>query len=217
MSFWAITPIKSFKRPKSRLGDVLTLEDRRVLVKFMLGRILLSQRKSKLFTNYLIATEDSNVIDYVKKLGFKAFLQKKPGLNNGITEASKRAIKGGAKGILIIHGDIPRTSSSILQSVAKKHKKLIKTYKQGITISPDSEGEGTNCMVCTPPDIIKFKYGPGSCLAHLETAHRAGIQVRLYRSKKLEFDIDRDADLSKLIKKSGYTNVKEYINSIKNE
>ena len=137
MSLWAITPIKSFKRPKSRLGDVLTLEDRRVLVKFMLGRILLSQRKSKLFTNYLIVTEDSNVIDYVKKLGFKAFLQKKPGLNNGITEASKRAIKGGAKGILIIHGDIPRTSSSILQSVAKKHKKLIKTYKQGITISPD--------------------------------------------------------------------------------
>ena len=81
MSLWAITPIKSFKRPKSRLGDVLTLEDRRVLVKFMLGRILLSQRKSKLFTNYLIVTEDSNVIDYVKKLGFKAFLQKKPGLN----------------------------------------------------------------------------------------------------------------------------------------
>ena len=217
MSLWAITPIKSFKRPKSRLGDVLTLEDRRVLVKFMLGRILLSQRKSKLFTNYLIVTEDSNVIDYVEKLGFKAFLQKKPGLNNGITEASKRAIKGGAKGILIIHGDIPRTSSSILQSVAKKHKQLIKTYKQGITISPDSAGEGTNCMVCTPPDLIKFKYGPGSCLAHLETAHRGGIQVRLYRSKKLEFDIDRDADLSKLIKKSGYTNVKEYINSIKNE
>ena len=35
---WAITPIKSFKRPKSRLGDVLNLEERRVLVKHMLKK-----------------------------------------------------------------------------------------------------------------------------------------------------------------------------------
>ena len=42
---WAITPIKSFKRPKSRLGDVLNLHERRVLVKYMLKKILLSQKK----------------------------------------------------------------------------------------------------------------------------------------------------------------------------
>ena len=41
---WAITPIKSFKRPKSRLGEVLNLEQRRVLVKHMLKKILLSQK-----------------------------------------------------------------------------------------------------------------------------------------------------------------------------
>ncbi len=140
MSFWAITPIKSFKRPKSRLGDVLTLEDRRVLVKFMLEKILLSQRKSRLFSNYLIVTEDANVVSHVKKIGFTAFLQKKPGLNNGITEASKRAIRGGAKGILIIHGDIPRTSSSILQSVTKKHKKLYNFVLTGLVFGIESRG-----------------------------------------------------------------------------
>ena len=46
---WAITPIKSFKRPKSRLSDVLNLEQRRVLVKHMLKKILISQKKA----NYL--------------------------------------------------------------------------------------------------------------------------------------------------------------------
>ncbi|GIT33239.1 MAG: hypothetical protein Ct9H300mP3_07700 [Gammaproteobacteria bacterium] len=39
----------------------------------------------------------------------------------------------------------------------------------------------------------------------MELAHREGIQVRLYRSKRLEFDIDRDSDLTQLIEKSGYT------------
>ena len=214
LSFWAITPIKSFKRPKSRLSDTLKLEERRVLVKYMLKKVLLSQKKSKLFKEYLVVTEDKDVVKYVKTLGVKALLQKKPGLNQGITEASIKAKNSGAKSILIIHGDIPRTSASILKSAIIKHRKLIKKFKKGITISPDSLGEGTNCMICTPPDIIKFKYGPGSCLAHMELAHRESIEIRLYRSKKLGFDVDRDFDLTKLIEKSGYTKPLDYIKSI---
>ena len=69
---WAITPIKSFKRPKSRLGDVLNLEERRVLVKHMLKKILLSQKKSKLFKEYMVVTEDKDVVKYVKDLGFNS-------------------------------------------------------------------------------------------------------------------------------------------------
>ena len=214
---WAITPIKSFKRPKSRLSDVLNLEERRVLVKYMLKKILLSQKKSKLFKESIVVTEDKDVVKFVRKLGFKALLQKKPGLNQGISEASLKAKNSGAKSILILHGDIPRTSASILKSVTNEHRKLIKKFKKGITISPDSLGEGTNCMICTPPDVIKFKYGPGSCLAHMELAHRDSIQVRLYRSKKLGFDVDRDFDLTKLIKKSGYTKAVDYIESIKSD
>ena len=214
---WAITPIKSFKRPKSRLSDVLNVEERRVLVKYMLKKILLSQKKSKLFKEYVVVTEDKDVVKFVKKLGFKALLQKKPGLNQGITEASLKAKNSGAKSILILHGDIPRTSASILKSITNEHRKLIKKFKKGITISPDFLGEGTNCMICTPPDAIKFKYGPGSCLAHMELAQRDSIQVRLYRSKKLGFDIDRDFDLTKLIEESGYTKALDYIESIKND
>ena len=87
-SLWAITPIKSFKRPKSRLSDTLSLEERRVLVKYMLKKILLSQKKSKLFKEHLVVTEDEDVVKFVKTLGFNTLLQKKPGLNQGITEAS---------------------------------------------------------------------------------------------------------------------------------
>jgi len=214
---WAITPIKSFKRPKSRLGDVLNLKQRRVLVKHMLNRVLVSQKKSKLFKKFLVVTEDKEVVKFVKEEGFDCLLQKRPGLNQGITEASLKAKRSGAKSILIIHADVPRSSSSILKSITKKHKKLINEFNEGITISPDALGEGTNCMLCTPPDVLKFSYGPGSCLAHMEKAHRKGIQVRLYRSKRLEFDIDRDSDLTKLVKKSGYTKVADYIQSIENE
>ncbi|GIS75764.1 MAG: hypothetical protein CM1200mP12_14830 [Gammaproteobacteria bacterium] len=52
-------------------------------------------------------------------MGFNSLLQKKPGLNQGITEASLKAKKSGAKTILILHGDIPRTNASILNRYKK--------------------------------------------------------------------------------------------------
>ena len=88
----------------------------------LLKKILLSQKKSKLFKEYLVVTEDKEVVKYVKELGFNSLLQKKPGLNQGVTEASIKAKKFGAKTILILHGDIPRTNASVLRSVSKKHK-----------------------------------------------------------------------------------------------
>jgi len=67
ISIWAITPMKSFKRPKSRLGDALSLRQRRILVKHMLSKVLLSQKKSNLFKEHLVVTEDEEVINFVKK------------------------------------------------------------------------------------------------------------------------------------------------------
>ena len=217
MSIWAVTPIKSFKRPKTRLGDVLSLEHRRVLVKHMLKSVLSSQKKSGLFKKLLVVTEDKDVIIFAKKLGIDGLLQKKPGLNQGVSETALTAMESGAKSLFIIHGDIPLISSSVVKSIIKKHKELIKIYKKGITISPDTEGEGTNCMICTPPDVIKFHYGPGSCLSHMETAHRNNLKIKLFHSKRLEFDIDRVSDLLNLVEKKGYTRVLNYIETIADE
>ena len=217
MSIWAVTPVKSFKRPKTRLGDVLSLEHRRVLVKHMLKSVLSSQKKSGLFKRLLVVTEDEDVITFANKLGIDGLLQKKPGLNQGVSEAALTAMESGVKSLFIIHGDIPLISSSVIKSIIKKHKELIKIYKKGITISPDVEGEGTNCMICTPPDVIKFHYGPGSCLSHMETAHRNNLKIKLFHSKRLEFDIDRVSDLSNLVKKKGYTRVLNYIETIADE
>ena len=217
MSIWAVTPLKSFKRPKTRLGDALSLEHRRVLVKHMLKSVLSSQKKSGLFKKLLVVTEDEDVITFSNKLGIDGFLQKKPGLNQGVSEAALTAKESGAKSLIIIHGDIPLINSSVLKLLVKKHKELIKIFKKGVTISPDAEGEGTNCMICTPPDVIKFHYGPGSCLSHMETAHRNNLKIKLFRSKRLEFDVDRVSDLSKLVKKKGYTRVLNYIEKIADE
>ena len=212
MSSWSVVPIKSFKRPKSRLNDSLSLEERRDLVKTMFIGVVDSLRISKIFKERYVVTEDKEVIKFARQYGVKGLLQKKPGLNQGVTEIAILAKKKNVKNLLIIHGDIPRVDSKIIRLIFNKHRKLLKKYKKGLTISPDLEGEGSNCMICSPPDIIKFRYGPGSCTAHLEAAYEAEIKAQIYSSKKLGMDLDRDEDLVKFMRKKGLSTISEYLN-----
>ena len=212
MSSWSVVPIKSFKRPKSRLNDSLSLEERRDLVKTMFIGVVDSLRISKIFKERYVVTEDKEVIKFAKQFGVKGLLQKKPGLNQGVTEMAILAKKKNVKNLLIIHGDIPRADSKIIRLIFNKHRKLLKKYKKGLTISPDLEGEGSNCLICSPPDIIKFRYGPGSCTAHLEAAYESEIKAQIYSSKKLGMDLDRDEDLVKFMKKKGLSSISEYLN-----
>ena len=211
MSSWSVVPIKSFKRPKSRLNDSLSLEERRNLVKAMLITVVNSLGSSQIFEERYVVTEDIEVIKFAKRYGVKGLLQKKPGLNQGVTEIAALAKRKNIKNLFIIHGDIPRVDKKIIRLIFNKHRKLLKKYKKGLTIAPDLEGEGSNCMICSPPDTIKFRYGPGSCTAHLEAAHDSKVKAQLYSSKKLGMDIDRDEDLDKFMRKKGITNVSEYI------
>ena len=212
MSSWSVVPIKSFKRPKSRLNDSLSLEERRDLVKTMFIGVVDSLRISKIFKERYVVTEDKEVIKFARQYGVKGLLQKKPGLNQGVTEIAILAKKKNVKNLLIIHGDIPRVDSKIIRLIFNKHRKLLKKYKKGLTISPDLEGEGSNCLICSPPDIIKFRYGPGSCTAHLEAAYEAEIKAQIYSSKKLGMDLDRDEDLVKFMRKKGLSTISEYLN-----
>ena len=211
MSIWSLVPIKSFKRPKSRLNDVLSLEQRRLLVKQMLVKILRNQINSNLFVQNLVVTEDEEVISFIKKFGVKGILQKKPGLNQGITEAVSFSIKNNAKSILILHGDIPEVDKDSLVKITNFHNNLIKRHGKGITLSSDVMGSGSNCMICTPPDAIKFCYGIDSCSSHLEEADKRGVKIKLFQSKKFAFDIDVYSDLSSFLKRNKYNDLEDYL------
>tara|TARA_B100000929_G_scaffold98383_1_gene77381 strand:+ start:746 stop:1399 length:654 start_codon:yes stop_codon:yes gene_type:complete len=210
MSTWSIIPLKSFKRPKSRLNDSLSLDQRRSLVKAMFITVSESLKASSLFKENFVVTEDKEVIKFAKSFGIKGFLQNKPGLNQGVKEITAVAKQKKVKNLFIIHADIPGVDEQIIRLIFNKHRKLLKIFKAGVTIAPDLKGEGSNCMICSPPDIIKFRYGPDSCTSHLEEAYDSGAKVQLYTSKKLGMDLDRDKDLIEFMKKKGLNHISEY-------
>ena len=117
MSIWSVVPLKSFKRPKSRLNDSLSLEQRRILVKTMFKDIINEQKKSKLFTKRMVVSEDKDVIRFARTFGVEGLLQRKPGLNQGISQIADLAKKKKIQTLLIIHGDVPRVDKTILKLI----------------------------------------------------------------------------------------------------
>ncbi|MDG2061512.1 MAG: 2-phospho-L-lactate guanylyltransferase [SAR86 cluster bacterium] len=213
MTIWSLVPIKSFKRPKSRLNDILSLDERRSLVRKMLSDVIKVQQNTKAFTEHLIVTEDEEVIRFAKKLGCKSLLQKKPGLNQGVKEGVSYSMSNGAKSIFIMHGDIPGVDQASIFSIINAHNELLINNVAAVTLLPDTIGAGTNCMICTPPNAIKFRYGIDSCSYHLEEAGQVKVKIKIHKANKLSADIDVRQDLDDFLTERKYLNLESYLNS----
>lgn len=68
--------------------------------------------------------------------------------------------------------------------------------ERAVTLVSDAQGVGTNCLACTPAQIIPFRFGPTSCADHLRAAREAGVTPTLLQRPGLALDIDTPADLA---------------------
>jgi 2-phospho-L-lactate guanylyltransferase len=65
-----------------------------------------------------------------------------------------------------------------------------------VTLSPSRDGQGTNAVVCSPPDLLPLRFGDDSFHAHLRGARALGIEPRIVRRPGLALDIDTPEDLT---------------------
>ena len=63
---------------------------------------------------------------------------------------------------------------------------------------PSRDGDGTNALLRTPPDLFPSRFGPGSFAKHLAEARQAGIEPLVLRNSRIEIDIDDLQDLRAL-------------------
>lgn len=68
----------------------------------------------------------------------------------------------------------------------------------GAVIVPSRDGDGTNALLRTPPDLFPSRFGPGSFAKHLAEARQTGFEPRIVRNPRIEIDIDDLQDLKAL-------------------
>src|SRR3989337_1239243 len=118
MSVYAVVPVKSPLKSKTRLSVVLSLQERQSLALFMLEDVLKALKSSVV---YQICVISSDVI--VQALANKSRVEYLPesqlGLNQAIMQATEWCIKNNAESIFVLPADIPLITQEDINQIVK--------------------------------------------------------------------------------------------------
>lgn len=211
----AILPYKGAKLSKTRLLNVLPENVRIALSKAMFMDVLNALYNSSSVEKIVVVTPDVEIKNLLRNFENVILIYDECiGQINAVMKAINYVVKNLSSNIILcVVADIPLLRSKHVDEAVS----LADIFKT-VVLSPSIDG-GTNLLLQYPPNIIKLHYGPNSFIRHLKEAYDKNINVRIYRCKNVELDVDTVNDIKKLIIycKDGYTyeilkDIKKYRN-----
>jgi 2-phospho-L-lactate guanylyltransferase len=112
------------------------------------------------------------------------------GYSAAVAAAGRHLVERGVGGFLHLPADVPLVSGVEIETVLAAHGEA-----PAVTIVPDLDRRGTNCLALSPPDLLTPAFGPDSCARHGDLAAAAGVTARLLELPGLGLDIDTGDDL----------------------
>lgn len=197
----ALLPVKDLSGVKTRLGNVLDINERRLLVRAMAEDVVAALKDARGLAGIHVVTHDARVIDWTRSQGLGLIDDTgASGLSDAIALAAREIGARGAQAILIVLADTPLSSTADFEAVIEAGQNSEAT--RHMVLAPSRDGDGSNCMLVSPPDAMGFHYGTGSAKAHTDEAARAGLPVTLVKRTGIGHDVDTQADLQDLINKT---------------
>lgn len=188
MSLWALVPLKTLGRGKTRLIPELPARSRQQLVETMLARVMGALSASKLVDH--IAIVGTNPLHCPP--GVLHLQDPGKGLNEALTMSSRQLQATGAEELLVMHADLPLVCTADIDDLIRSGR------RGGLALASDRHGHGTNAIYMSQPDILPFSFGHYSLRRHVASAEAAGLTPVLSRAPGLLLDIDTAEDLSML-------------------
>ncbi len=184
----AIVPVKGLGLAKSRLGGLLTAEERSLLVLDMLAHVLDALRESGAVDEVAVVSPSPEELPLPE--GIHAVKQRRRGLNPALEQGRAWAMSREADAVLVAFADLPALKASDIARIVGLGEPA-----HTVVLAPDRHGTGTNLMLAHPAEIARFAFGRGSFAAHTQLAAGAGARVEVYRSLGTGLDIDTPDDL----------------------
>ena len=205
---WALVPLKLLNQVKNRLATVLTAKERHGLVIAMLRDVIGALCNTHQLTGVLLVSREPLIQSLIPSHPTLHYWQEPAGcdLSAAITAASEH-LKNvlGATGVMIIPADVPLITPQHIRRLLNKHKK--------VTLVPDDQQMGTNCLICTPPNNIPVLYDGNSFKPHLANAKKLNLDPLTVCCEAFSLDIDTPEDLVQLAYCAGDTNTGAYMQS----
>ncbi len=191
MSLWAIVPVKSLRRGKTRLAGVLSEDERELLNLSLLGHTLKVLNQVKRIDQILVVSSDTAVLSLAREQGARTVMEDgNPGLNTALIRATMVAQMYSAQGVLVLPSDLPLLSRQDVEELIDRSSE-----SPVVVIAPDRRREGTNALLIKPIGLISYQFGMDSFQKHCQQAEKFNLNLQVVIRDSLGLDLDFPEDL----------------------
>ncbi len=203
---WAVVPLKQLEQAKARLADILSADERRALMLAMARDVLTALSRSKRLTGILIVSRTAEADALAQAFGTERYAESPTAnLSQALIQASDYLIvQLQAAGAMIVPADVPLITPEEIDVLLGQH--------QNVTVVPDNENLGTNCLICSPPNCIEYVFDGRSFKPHVDAAFAGGITPTIVPSAGFALDIDTPDDLQTLLERDPASQTGTYLN-----
>ncbi len=194
MCLWAIVPVKPLRRGKSRLAQVLSVEERERLNYEMLERTIETLRSVAEIDQVLVISRDQAALALAREHQARTLQEEgNAELNKVLQRATQVAKAYSACGVLVLPADLPLVTPEDVRAFLD-----CGGDPPEVVIAPDRHHTGTNALLISPIGVIQYSFGPESFQAHLQKARNARARVEVCELDNLALDLDTPEDLDYL-------------------
>ena len=195
MKTYAIIPVKSFSKAKTRLNIPQT--KRVLLCKEMLKEVLRTLSKCKSIDDIVIVSKDDAVIKLGKPFGAIQIFDDDLGVNQAVHLADQYISDLDCNCSVIFPQDIPMMESSDVDSLLGFLKS-----RNSVILVPSRQFNGTNALVRYYASSMKTQYDKGSYSYQLDAAKSVTQNISLALIRRMMLDIDDEIDLTFMLKQN---------------
>jgi 2-phospho-L-lactate guanylyltransferase len=185
-----LIPCKSLAQGKSRLGAILTCEQRENLcTEFLLNTLQIA--RALVPPNHIsVISSDIWVHATVRANGAETIEDAGQGFSAAVSFARDSLIKMNSTvtQLLILPIDLPLATASAVDDLFH--------LNADVAIAPDASESGTN-LLCLAADAVanfRFCYGPNSFQSHCRQAREKNLVLAIMRDRGIALDIDMPGD-----------------------
>ena len=109
-------------------------------------------------------------------------------------------------GIVQLPADIPLVTTDDVDALITAHGPA-----PAVTIAPSRDELGSNAVVCSPPDVLPFRFGDNSYFPHLDRARELGVEPTVVHRPGFALDVDTPEDLRAFLATPSKTRAYEYL------
>ncbi len=194
----------------SRLGDILTQDEKIGLSLAMLEDVIEVVRGVGGIEPVVIVTRDSRVVAIAGKYGIEVIREPVETRGEGpAVDYGAGILEGrGIERLLVIPSDMPQVSEEDLEAIL-----AVDAGASSVVMAPAHDG-GTNGMLRRPPTVIPSRFGPDSLTLHLGEAEERGVATKIIELESFRVDVDTPEDMAEVLTWPGLGRTRGYAESL---